>query len=409
LILLFLSLALLVIVVLALLLPALSRQTQTAELNRDEINASIARAQATELQQRLERGEISQEDYTDEQVRLTSSLARDIAKDDDSRELPAASNDANGRWVVWPLAVLIPVAAGALYLTLGNPAAIDASNRAPDMRQVVTRIRQQLSQQPDDARAWFMLGRAHLTLGEYPAAEMALRKSIEIDGNNVDVKIRLADAVALTQGGSLVGEPEEILKSALVTQPNHPQGLWLYGMALNERGESEEAIAVWNRLLPLLASDPQAQVEVQQLIAGAKEKKALAPATAQSGNEAATDNQTAGGSIQVVVDVAPGLATDLPANTAVFVYAKAQDGPPMPLAVVKYSLGDLPLTVTLSDAQAMIETMKISAFEEVIVGARISRSGDPIAQTGDLFFETEGINIAELKQAVTITISEILR
>ena len=423
----FISIAVLVIAVLALLLPVFSRDAGHAEPNRTDINVGIARAQAQELQQRLESGEISADDYADEKARLEASLARDIEKE----ELTATVN-TQGQWLFWPVAVAIPVAAGALYLTLGTPQALDPKSferppqqvnapqqqvpqQAPPIEEIIAGIQQRLEVEPDNAEAWFMLGRAHLTVGEYPDAVAALRKSVAIDDSNVNVRIRLADALALSQNRSLAGEPAEILKSVLEIEPQHPQGLWLYGMALNETGQPAEAIDVWNRLLPLLSSDPRSQGEVEQLIAGAQaqlpagERARTAGETAnpQAADNSAGDTGTAEG-VEVVVDVIPGLADGLPPDTPVFVYAKAVNGPPMPLAVVRRSLADLPLTLTLSDAQAMIENMKITAFEEVIVGARISKSGNPVGQPGDLYFETGSVDTANLTAPVKITISESL-
>ena len=257
-----------------------------------------------------------------------------------------------------------------------------------------------------------MLGRAHLTVGEYQDAASALRKSVAIDDSNVNVRIRLADALALKQNRSLAGEPTEILKSVLEEEPQHPQGLWLYGMALNEVGEPAQAIEVWNRLLPLLSSDPRSQGEVEQLIANAA---AQLPAgeRAQTENSQPPADVSAGvsntsGGVEVIVDVQPALAAGLSPETPVFVYAKAFNGPPMPLAVVKRSLADLPVTLTLTDAQAMMPSMNISAFDEVIVGARISKSGDPVGQPGDLFFETGSVRKDALTAPVQITISEVL-
>ena len=128
-------------------------------------------------------------------------------------------------------------------LLLGTPAAIDPANRVaiqnsetvqqqqqqvPDMRDIVVRIREQLQKTPEDARGWFMLGRAYLSLGEYQQAATALRKSVSIDDSDIDARIRLADAIALSQQGSLAGEPMELLKSALQEHPDHVQGCLLY-------------------------------------------------------------------------------------------------------------------------------------------------------------------------------------
>ena len=426
----FLIAALLIIVVLVLLLPVFTHKSVDTAPERTDININVAKAQSAELTTRLESGEISQDVYNDEKTRLAEALARDIEKDIDV----STGGKNTGQWMLWPMAAIVPIAAGALYINLGTPAAIDPANRvaqqqasaqqqAPalqppaDMQEVVTRIKEQVALQPEDARGWFMLGRAHLTLGEYQQAEAALRRSLEIDNSNVDVAIRLADAIALTQQGSLKGEPVSILKSALEASPDHPQGLWLYGMALNEEGNNQQAVDVWQRLLPLLSDDPASAAEVERLIAGAQQQLGSG-ATAGTSTQTQTQTQTQAppaseqiqkGELQVNVNVKTGIATGLSPATAVFVYAKAAAGPPMPLAVVKHTLADLPLTVTLTDAQAMMPTMKLSAFNDVIVGARISKSGDPIAQSGDFFVESDSIEVSTLTAPLSLTIADTVQ
>jgi len=93
------------------------------------------------------------------------------------------------------------------------------------------------------------------------------------------------------------------------------------------------------------------------------------------------------------------------AEQSVFIYASATRGPPMPLAVVRLSVQDLPTTVVLDDTQAMIPTMKLSSFDDVTIGARVSKSGNPIAQTGDWFNETESVSVADTP-SVTLVIDQ---
>ena len=409
----FISSAVLVALVLLLLLPVFYRNADTAEPNRTDINVGIAKSQARELKQRLERGEISEEDYADEKARLETGLARDI----ESEEKQATS--AKGQWLLWPVAISIPVAAGALYLALGTPEAFDPNSRVappvaqpqqqqqvPDMQAIISRIEQRLEEQPNDAVGWFMLGRAHLSLGDYTQAEGALRRSLELDASNVDVRIRLADAIALTQGRRLDGEPTEILKGVLEDQPNHPQALWLYGTALSQNDEPAEAIVVWQRLLPQLRADPQAVAEIEKLIADANSQLPAAERVVITEQE--TDTNAAGAGLSVRVDVQEGLADDLSPDTPIFIYAKAANGPPMPLAVVRLSLSELPVTVELTDQQAMIESMTLSSFDEVVVGARISKTGNPIAQSGDLFSESDVVRTKELTSTMILTISGVV-
>ena len=446
----FLIVSLLVVLVLAFLLPTFRhRDNPLHDVNRADVNVNIARQQLQDLERRLHSNEISSEEYDQEKLRLETDLARDISVDarvgtdrvgtdrvdtsnaDTNKADPEKTEHVStgGQWLLWPMAVTVPVLAGVFYLLLGTPAAIDPANRVaiqnsetvqqqqqqvPDMRDIVVRIREQLQKTPEDARGWFMLGRAYLSLGEYQQAATALRKSVSIDDSDIDARIRLADAIALSQQGSLAGEPMELLKSALQEHPDHVQGLWLYGMAQNEGGDSQAAVATWNRLLPLLHDDPQSTAEVQQLIrnaSGNAETNGAASDGMASGDSSGSSTSSVGtetGAVTVEVDVAAGLADGLSADTPVFIYAKAFNGPPMPLAVVRHTLSELPLKVTLSDAQAMIDTMKISAYKELVIGARISLSGNPVAQAGDLYQELSGVDATNIQSPVQIVISETL-
>jgi cytochrome c-type biogenesis protein CcmH len=412
----FLLAALLVVAVLVLLLPAAGRFQNSVD--RREINISIARAQLAELVQKQQDGELAETEFQLERERLERELAGDLAQ----RE--AQLQDNSGRWIVWPLAALIPVMAGVVYMIVGTPAAIDPANRqavaqppaqtaqqTPDMRDVVVRIKERLEQQPDDATGWFMLGRAHMALAEYSEAVVAIRRANELTGDNPEIMVRLADAIAMSQGGSMAGEPEPLLVKALEMQPGNLQGLWLLGIAQNERADYAGAVGTWQKLLPLLSEDPQSAREIQSLINGAQD------ALVQSGGEvnAATDTNTAapaaetsGAALTVDVSVAADVADGLGADTVVFVYAKAASGPPMPLAVARKTLGELPFTVVLSDEDAMMPAMKLSAFDQVVVGARISRSGNAIAESGDIFAESGSISNTQ-QQPVVIEIKETVQ
>jgi cytochrome c-type biogenesis protein CcmH len=436
----FLLSALLVIVVLAMLLPLLARrEAVSAGIDRQQINVAIARTALEDLQTRVDEGELSNTEFELERQRLELDLAGDI------QHGPEATHQAGGQWMLWPIAVLVPVVAGFLYLTIGTPAAIlpgatqnpgqlqsaDAQQPAPDMNDVVTRIQQRLAEAPDDARGWFMLGRAHMTLGQFDDAVVAIRRSLDLTGDEPEVLIRLADAIAMSQQGSMAGEPEPLLKRALALDPQNPQGLWLLGMAQSERGDNQTAIATWNQLLPLLAGDTRSETEVRQLIARAQQQLANA-STATTGNEAnqvpagtgesvsatapaatnadastTTSSADSAGAekLTVTVQLAAGIGEGLPAETPIFIYAKATQGPPMPLAVARRTLGDIPFTVTLSDADAMMPAMRLSQFQQVSVGARISLSGDAIARPGDLFGEM-AIDAATGVENVTIKIAD---
>ena len=418
----FLLSAVLVLLVLALLLPQLARRDEVSDgLDRRQINVAIAKTQLEDLQLRLQEGELNNNEFDLERQRLERDLADDIALGAEAKQ------QSGGQWMLWPVAALFPILAGYLYLTIGTPQAIvqatvpsgaqvqaaDSQQPTPDMNVVVSRIQQRLAEQPDDARGWFMLGRAHMALGAFDDAVEAIRRSLQLTGDDPEVLVRLADAIAMSQQGSMGGEPESLLTRALAMEPQNPQGLWLLGMAQSERGDHAAAISTWETLLPLLAGDARSSDEVRQLIARAQQQSGnVASSASAAGNatgnaavneeagnagdtESATpaadgvQSQNAQGAQQLTVNVQLGdaIAQGLPASTPVFVYAKASNGPPMPLAVTRRTLGDIPFTVTLSDDDAMIPAMRLSQFAQIDVGARISRSGDAIARSGDFFGE----------------------
>ncbi len=402
----FILAACLVVVVLLLLLPTLTKNHYSAD--RREINVAIARAQLADLAQKQSDGELAQEEFAREKQRLETDLAQALSGDQER------TRETSGRWAMWPMAAFVPVLAGAVYLQVGTPDAIDPANRVaetvqaqqtPDMREVVSRIEARLQEDPEDATGWFMLGRAHMTLGEFGDAVPAIRRAHELTGDNPEIMVRLADAIAMSQGGSMAGEPEPLLVKALAMQPDNLQGLWLLGIAQNERADYAAAITTWEKLLPLLSEDPRSQQQIRQLITDAAQAQSTASDSEVSGTDATPTVES--GSLQVEVSVSAELVADLPPDTSVFVYAKAQQGPPMPLAVARSTVSQLPLSVTLSDADAMMPAMTLSAFDQVVVGARISLSGDAIAQTGDFFGEVSGVvrgESAPVRIAITQTV-----
>ncbi len=395
----FLLAALLVVAVLALMLPPMVRQRSAAALDRNEINLAIVKEQLAEVESRLERGEIGDQEWRDEHQRLERDLAIALQAEGKTRD--------SGQWLIWPLAAAVPIAAGALYIALGTPLALQtaapsaatqaAATQTPDMRVVIERIRERVAQQPEDAEAWFMLGRAYMNVREFDNAVVAIRRSLEVKPDNIDVMVRLADALAMARGGQMQGEPTDLLNKAIQVAPQHPQALWLLGMAQREQGDLQGAVRSWQTLLSLLGPDPRAQQEVQDLIAQAQ---AALGATAVS---APTD---AGPTLEVAVQAA-GLDANIDPATTIFVYARAMQGPPMPLAVARRTVADLPFTLTLGERDAMVAGMGIGTAEQLVVGARIALSGEAIAQSGDIMGEVPDIDPRQ-SPSVTISLSDVV-
>lgn len=411
----FLLAAGLVVLVLALMLPAMVRNRASAAPDRNELNLAIVREQLAEVESRLERGEIGDQEWRDERERLERDLAVALQSD--------AKSGNRGQWLMWPLAAALPVAAGAMYITLGTPVALQPpppsqvvagnaqqspqSPHSPDMRDVIDRITQRVEQQPDDAEAWFMLGRAYMNISEFDKAAQALRRSHDVVPDNTEVMVRLADALAMTRNGEMRGEPTQLLARTLDLDPQHPQALWMMGLAKRDLGDYAGAIISWEKLVEQLQSDPRSQQEVRQLIAQAQTAITAQGGSAPQAPATAVEQTPDGSSLTVSVSLGDGVPSDMDPRTAVFVYARAMQGPPMPLAVVRRTVGDLPFSVTLSESDAMMAGMGLGSAEQLVVGARISYSGQAIAQSGDIMGEVDGVDhraVASVSVALTDTV-----
>jgi cytochrome c-type biogenesis protein CcmH len=212
------------------------------------------------------------------------------------------------------------------------------------------------------------------------------------------ILISLADARAMTQGGRISGAPAELVAKALVLDPDNQTALWLAGKAEAEAGNNAEAVKYWRRVEALSQDDPATLAEIRSQIAAAEQAGGLAPAAqpeaAEAQPSAPAAPETAGVAITVDVSLDPALAAQADPGDTVFVFARALQGPPMPLAVARHTVAELPLRVTLTDAMAMMPQMKLSNFPAVRVSARVSRSGDAMTKPGDLVSEDARVDIA---------------
>ena len=222
--------------------------------------------------------------------------------------------------------------------------------------------------------------------------------------------LSLADALSMSNEGQLEGRPRELVKKALAVEPQNLTALWLSGMAASQAGEYPEAIKQWEKTLALLEGKPNEKTAVQNLIEEAKsrlnpaQKSELATAEKQSKDATSKPSDISKASVKVSVSLSDTLKDKAAPDDLVFIYAKAMSGPPMPLAAVRKQVKDLPFELELNDAMAMMPDLKLSSFKEFSVGARISKTGQPIPKNGDLFVEKMSVTSGD---TLTLEINEI--
>jgi cytochrome c-type biogenesis protein CcmH len=249
-------------------------------------------------------------------------------------------------------------------------------------------IEKRLEENPNDLEGWQILSQTYLTLGRYDDAKRGYQRVLTLGGETAYAYASLADATALAAGGQITEEVSGYVQRALTISPDNRQALWLAGLGAAQTGDQVAAKKHWGRLVPLLDDAPQQQQELRDIIrdnfggdsplAGAASPE---PAPAAMSTAAVANTQ---GGLTISVSLGTEISQLAEANDFVFIFARALQGPPAPLAVKRLRVADLPTTVTLTDSDAMVAPMMLSKFEDVIVSARVSKSGQPIAQAGDL-------------------------
>ena len=404
---------LIIVGVLLLVLPILRQPTSSDSLDRDQQNISIAREKKSVLVEQLASDEMTQEEYEAALADLEASLALDL-----ERQQTLESNSQGGQWAVWAIAIAVPVVSIIMYLQLGSIEVIENPDLAkpreaiaqsphgqgnnPTIEEMIAQLKAHLVENPDDARGWFMMGRTMMAQQQFDQAVTAFQRSYDLskDAPDPSIMLALADSLAMTRNRDMTGEPEELVLEALKLSPNDVTALWLAGLSAEQGGRYREAYDHWTKLIPLLSADPGSTAEVQTLIARLRAQHPDLPEASQQVAVATTG-------LNVAVTLDAQMMSQVAADDLVFIYAKAASGPPMPLAAKRLKVSDLPIQVTLSDNDAMMPQMKMSSFDQIIVGARVSKTGNPIAQAGDLFNESATIQHKGYADTVQININQV--
>lgn len=392
-----------VIVALIFLLRPFFLDMKQDEIARSALNVKITKERISELEIELEQGTISQSEYEQTLEELEHALLYDV--EEDTNATKKINSESYNRFTRIALMLSVPVFAISLYGFLGQPELIEngkkqatapsghessnGSNKIGAIEQMVEKLATKLKENPDNAEGWFMLGRSYMSMKRYKEAVAALEKTNQLAPNNPIIMLRYADALTMLRGGQISGKPFELIKRAVEIKPDDPTGLWLLGMGYEEQGEYQKAISYWNLLLPLL-KDEKSINEVQSLIKQTK-RKAGVDVTETLKSEIVEKKSIT--SLKVNVSIDESKLKHVSMDDTVFIFAKAINGPPMPLAVVRKQVKDLPLQVVLDDSMAMIPGMKLSSFDKVKLTARISKTGKPLLQTGDIYSKEKRIQL----------------
>ena len=402
--------ALLVLTALALIfvIPVMLRKHDLEADQRDQLNIRIAKDRLADLKQERDNGQISQEAFEQAREELENNLALDLAQGEEV-EVDASKNIASSKPMAVFLLLAVPALAVLIYSQIGSynlvdmPVAQQQSQPQPQQQQpqmsledAIAGLEQRLQQQPDNLEGWFMLGRTYAAINQFDKAAAAFKQIIDREGEkDADLLLRYADALAMIQNGHMTADALSYVEKALTIDPQHPQGLWMMGMGLAEQGRYEEALNNWYKVLPQLQDDASI-AQIERMIANAEQELDADALQRVKQNRPAPQAAPAAASaaqIEVTVSLDDALRDKVSPDDTVFIFARAVNGPPMPLAAVRQRVADLPITLVLDDSMAMMPAMKLSQYPEVTVGAKISKSGTAGPAAGDLFGEISPVKV----------------
>lgn len=364
---------------------AASRRVASADFS-PALNATIHRDRLAELQRDHDSGFLSAPDFDEARDELQRQLLDDTA----AAEGAVATRSGNRSGIV--LALVLPLLAAGLYAWLGNPAAMlsgaeQAQRATAGMEELVVKLAKKLEQNPDNPQGWAMLARSYKSMERWDDAEKAFERIGPELNRNAELLAELAELLVQKNSG-FNPRSRELLQQALRLEPNNMLALFLGGGDAFALGRYTEAAALWERLLPQLEPDGEDARMVESSLAKARERsngaKSSGGAAKLSGKTVGSAAKTAASSVSGRVELAPALKDKLNPDDVVFIFARAVDGPRMPLAVRRARAGDLPLDFVLDDSQAVMSEAVLSSAQQVRVEVRVSKSGKATPGKGDL-------------------------
>ncbi len=320
--------------------------------------------------------------------------------------------------VAWVLALGVPLLVATLYSHVGSPQAIDAppvpsvaslgADNVSDeqVEELVKKLAAAMEQKPDDLAGWTLLARTYAVLQRFPEASKAYARASALAPNDAQLLADHADVLAMLQGQKLSGEPARLVTRALQIDPKNLKALALAGGAAYEAGQYPQAIEYWTLARQMSPPDTPFSENLDRSLVDARNAlQGGVPASSTPGEMAVAPAGTTapGGSSQAApatsahvagqVSLSPSLASQTSPTDTVFIFARAAEGPRMPLAILRRTVADLPISFTLDDAMAMSPAMKLSNFPVVVVGARVSKTGNALPSPGDLSGQVAGVKV----------------
>lgn len=352
-----------------LLIPVLRARKVQAEEDRTALNVTLYQERLLDLQGQHDAGALNAEQLANGR----DEAARELLADTEGAQAQRTQRTLGGK-IPLIAALLMPLLGYGLYQQWG---AIDDVERAQAFAQqpktieeMTARLEAAVQNDPKSAESWYFLGRTYMAQERAADAAVAFERAIDVAGREPELLGQWAQALYFSGDKQWTEQLQTLTDEALKGDPAEVTSLGLLGIAAYEAGQFQQAIERWQQLVAVLPAEDPSRTAIQGGIDRARE---------QLGAPAADAAPAASQGLTVRVALAAELQAKVQPGDAVFIFARAVSGPPMPLAVKRLSVADLPAEVSLSDSDAMMPQLKISGFEQVQLVARISRSGNATA------------------------------
>ncbi|ARU89138.1 c-type cytochrome biogenesis protein CcmI [Pseudomonas sp. M30-35] len=357
-----------------LLIPVVRARKFQAEEDRTALNVTLYQERIKELETQLAAGV------------LTAEQMRD-GRDEASRELLSDTETSKGKTrvlgskVPLTMALLMPLLGYGMYMHWGAIDQVEQTLAFADQPQTIEAMTERLEtavkENPDSAEAWFFLGRTYMAQERAAEAAKAFEKAVDLAGRDPALLGQWAQAIYFAGDKQWSPQLQSLTDEALQADPEEVTSLGLLGIAAFEQGRFQDAVDSWEKLVAVLPENDPSRQAIQGGIERARSE--LDPDAAAASSVAPAPDTAAASTdhkLKVKVGLAAALKDKVQPSDSVFIFARAVSGPPMPLAVKRVTVADLPVEVSLSDADAMMPQLKISGFDQVQLVARISRSGN---------------------------------
>ena len=403
----------LVFVLMPLLVPTANKEMST----REDINKAIYLGKVEDLQADLDKSLLDQEEYEHALVDLQQTLLQDAGQQNNQEEVKQASSGGNIA-IILSVALILPVSAVLIYQQISTGGytneivqhqAQATSSQVQSMENAIATLEAKLKDKPDNVEGWKMLGQSYFVIQRYDDAKQSYIKALDlVNQADPELLVLTAEASAFSNNELFSAYEKSLLEKALTINPKHQRGLWYSGYAAYTTSKFTDAVDYWETLLTLVPKErPEVKESLLKFLNDAREKSGMP--TVDEAMASMSQEESTQRTIKVSVQLNEKVNQQAQSGDTLFIYARAVDGPKMPLSLERLTVAKLPVTVILSKEKAMLPNMDIDTFDKVEVLARISKSGQAITQKGDLISNGVVVDFSQSSSAaVSLDINSVV-